>query len=337
MFTIRHQYVERDCRTICTERLYADEVVRFLYSSARENAPILFKMVTGSRASSLLGFLKYQIPFKRMVFGKKRFLQTIGIDLKECLDNPDNLDTVKKIFERKLRYWVCRPMPDDPGMIVSPSDSRIIVGSFCRTSSLFIKDKFFDYEELLGRNKREWLNAFLQGTFAVFRLTPEKYHYNHTPVAGKVIDFYEIDGTYHACNPGAVVSVVTPYSKNKRVITIIDTDVPGGTKAGLVAMIEIVALMIGKIVQCYSGNRYDSPRKVCTGTFLEKGFPKSLYRPGSSTNVLIFQKGRVRFAEDVVDNMVRPGVESRFSWGFGMPLAETDVKVRSFIARAIQQ
>lgn len=334
MFTTRHQYVERDSCIVCTERLYADKAVRFLYSSARENAPALFRVLTSSRASRLLGFLNYGIPFKRMVFGRKRFLQTLNIDTKECLDNPGSLDTVKKIFERKIRYWEYRPMPDDPGAIVSPSDSRVVVGSFCDTSSLFIKGKFFDYEELLGRNKKEWLNAFLQGNFAVFRLTPEKYHYNHTPVAGKILDFYEIDGEYHACNPGAVVTVITPYSKNKRVVTVIDTDVPGGTKAGLVVMIEVVALMIGKIVQRYSEERYDSPQRIYPGMFLQKGFPKSLYRPGSSTNVLIFQKNRVRFAEDLIRNMFRQGIESRFSRGFGMPLAETDIKARSFLAHA---
>ena len=53
--------------------------------------------------------------------------------------------------------------------------------------------------------------------------------------------------------PGAVVALVTPYSKNSRVVTIIDTEVPGGTGVGLVAMIEVVALMIGEVVQCYSG------------------------------------------------------------------------------------
>jgi phosphatidylserine decarboxylase len=200
---------------------------------------------------------------------------------------------------------------------------------------LFIKDKFFDYEEMFGADKRTWLAAFRDGDFAVFRLTPEKYHYNHTPVAGKIIDFYQIPGTYHACNPHAVVSVVTPYSKNKRVVTIIDTDVEGGTNAGLVAMIEVVALMIGDIVQCYSEKQYESPVAVGTGMFVKKGVPKSLFRPGSSTVVLIFPKDRVRFADDIAANMFYPDAESIFSHGFGKSLIETEVKVRSFIASSL--
>jgi len=335
MFTTQHQYIERDSGKICTERLYADRAVKFLYSNAMENAPMLFRALISAWGSSLLGYINYNTIPGAKVSWKKGSLHSVGINLDECVDSPDNLNTIKKVFERKIRYWECRPMPEEPCTIISPSDSRVIVGSFCETSSLFLKGKFFDYEELLGRNKREWLRAFLDGKFAVFRLTPEKYHYNHTPVAGKVVDFYELDGNYHACNPGAVVAIVTPYSKNKRVITVIDTDVPGGAKAGLVAMIEIVALMIGKIVQCYSEERYDLPQQMRTGMFLKKGLPKSLYRPGSSTTVLIFQKERVRFAEDLIRNMSRQGVESRFSRGFGISLAETDVRVRSSIASAV--
>jgi phosphatidylserine decarboxylase len=210
----------------------------------------------------------------------------------------------------------------------------MLLGSFTETSSLFIKGKFFDYEEMIGANKAKWLTTFQDGDFAIFRLTPEKYHYTHTPVAGKVIDFYPISGSYHACNPNAVVSVVTPYSKNKRVVTIIDTDVEGGSQAGIVAMIEVVALMVGDIVQCYSEHGYDEPLSVGTGIFVKKGFPKSLFRPGSSTVVLIFQKDKVRFADDITANMFYPDAQSIYSHSFGKSLVETDVRVRSYIGSA---
>ncbi len=172
--------------------------------------------------------------------------------------------------------------------MVSPADSRLIVGSFNETSALFLKGRFFDFEGLLGREKAVWLAAFAGGDYAIFRLTPDKYHYNHTPVAGVVRDFYQVTGQYHACNPSAVVAEVTPFSKNTRTVTVIDTDVAGGTGAGLVAMIEVTALMIGEVVQCYSSERYEKPRPVTPGMFLERGCPKSLYRPGSSTDVLLF-------------------------------------------------
>ena len=128
-------------------------------------------------------------------------------------------------------------MPLDTRTIVSPSDSRVLVGSFAETSHLFLKDKFFSLEELLANRVFPWKSYFQKGDFAIFRLTPEKYHYNHTPVAGRIVDFYEIEGDYNSCHPRAIISMATPFSKNKRVVTIIDTDVDDGTQVGLVAMV----------------------------------------------------------------------------------------------------
>ena len=116
-------------------------------------------------------------------------------------------------------------------------------------------------------------------------------------------------------------------------ITIIDTDVTGGTGVGLVAMIEVVALMIGDIAQRYSDEEYHNPRGIEPGMFLQRGSPKSLFRPGSSTTVLLFQENRVEFAGDLLRNQCRAGIESRYSLGLGKPLVETDVKVRSTIGR----
>lgn len=332
-----HQYIEREDGAVRTEKLFSDRLINLLYHQVRENAPLLFRLLTGARMSSLLGHINFDAPLPGGFVKRRRFLVESGIDLYECVHTPAYFDTPRKIFERQIRYWLCRPMPEDPRAVVSPADARILVGSFRASSHLFLKEKFFSFAEFLGSDKGEWLRAFDGGDFAVFRLTPDKYHYNHTPVAGVVKDIYDMAGSYHSCNPGAVVEIVTPYSKNKRVVTIIDTDVPGGTNVGLVAMIEVVALMIGDIVQAYSTEGYYNPQPVLPGMFLQKGEPKSLYRPGSSTDVLIFQAGRVRFAEDLVNNMHNNQVQSRFSLGFGRPLVETDVKVRSLIATATDQ
>jgi len=299
--------------------------------------PLLYRLLVSGRASRLLAFLNYDSLIGAKLLGSKQFLYTHRVNLEECLDPPEQLTTMRKVFERQIRYWDCRPLPDDPRTVVSPADARVLVGSFAETSSLFLKGKSFDYEELLGHDNGRWTQAFAHGDFAIFRLTPDKYHYNHTPVAGIVSAFYEIPGGYQPCNPGVIVAAVTPYSKNKRFVTIIDTDVPGGTRVGLIAMVEIVALMIGDVVQCYSEERYDAPRPISQGMFLQRGLPKSLYRPGSSTTVLIFQSGRAQFADDLVRNMFRSGVRSRFSQGFGRPLVETDVTARSYIARVVGQ
>jgi phosphatidylserine decarboxylase len=89
--------------------------------------------------------------------------------------------------------------------------------------------------------------------------------------------------------------------------------------------------MIGDILQCYSGRKYDCPKKIEPGMMVFSGQPKSLFRPGSSVDVLMFQGGRVAFSKDIVANLHHQRAVSRFSRGFDKPLVETEVKVRSQI------
>jgi phosphatidylserine decarboxylase len=330
-----HQYIVRETGLVRSETLYADSQLAWLYCDAREKARWLFDALTSGGFSKFLSWMHYDM---RQHLTKKQIchaMRELGINMEEIADEVRRYQSLREIFERKIRYADFRPMPDSPGAVLSPADARVLLGSFSATSAVFIKEKFFDYTELIGMDRIHWLTRFADGDFAVFRLTPDQYHYNHVPVSGVVADHYEISGRYHSCNPGAVVREVTPLSKNRRVITVIDTDTCAGTRIGCVAMIEVVAMMIGDIVQCYSDTAYDDPKGMVPGMTLKRGQPKSLFRPGSSTTVLIFEKDRIRFSEDLWWNMFRRSVSSRFSQGFGMPLVETDVRVRSEIGQRI--
>ena len=324
-----HQYIDRSSQQIVTEHLIGDRSVSFLYSTVRENAPSLFRALTSGRMSSLLSIYHYDF-LDRCKARNSRLFSKLNIDWRECLESPAYYDTPRKVFERQIRYWETRPMDDDPNSLVSPADSRVLVGSFTEMSTLFIKEKLFTPEELFGAGSK-WHSHFIAGDFAVFRLTPDKYHYNHLPVSGRVADIYEVDGHYHSCNPTALISLASLYAKNKRVVTVIDTDVEGGSKVGLVAMIEVVALMIGDIVQAYSRERYADPQPIKPGMFVAKGAPKSVYRPGSSTDIVIFEPGKIAFSRDLIHNSRRSDVKSRFTNRLGRPLVETDIKVRSTI------
>jgi phosphatidylserine decarboxylase len=330
-----HQYIDRGLGSIRDEELFCDRVIEYLYSRVREKAPVLFDAVISARASSLLGFVNYDLPLGARISGANALIRRLGIDISECVEAPSYYNTARRIFERRIRYATVRPMTNDGSVVVSPADSRMFTGSLNEESVLFIKDKFFSFGEFLGRPN--WTQLFAGGDFAIFRLTPDKYHYNHAPVSGVVRDFYEIEGAFHSCNPTAVISEVTPFSRNRRAVTIIDTDVPGGSGCGLVAMVEVAALMIGQIVQAYAASGYDPHEPVRPGLFLSMGQPKSLYRPGSSLDVLIFEPGRVEFSPDLVANQFRGDVGSRFSSWLGRPWVETDVRVRESIARVINQ
>jgi len=338
MNQLTHQFIDRDSCEIVTERPIGDRAVHFLYHRLRENCPVMFRMLTSARVSSLLAWWQYDLAggwagrTGRDSGARGRALfASIGADFRECVEPLSFFDSPRKVFERRIRYWATRPMNENPRSVVAPADSRVLIGGLAETSGLPIKEKYFDLKELLGPSG-PWRARFCNGDFAVFRLTPDKYHYNHLPVSGRVVDFYGLDGSYHSCNPSAFIAMASLVAKNRRIVTIIDTDVPAGSQVGYVAMIEVVALMIGDIVQACSEERYDRPRAPQPGMFLTRGCPKSLFRPGSSTVVLLFESGRIRFAQDLIDNSLRRDVQSRFSGFFGRPLVETDVRVRSEIA-----
>lgn len=328
-----HQYIERETREIRQEILYQDTLIQFLYTTAREKLPLFYKAVTSKHLNSLLAFLSFETFVGKTLLYNQRLIKQMGIDLSECLEPAPVLNTPKSIFQRKIRYWECRPMDEDHRSLASPVDGKLLLGSLNCSSLLYIKEKFFELEELLL--KRRWVEVFKGGDLVICRLTPEKYHYVHMPTTGVAVDFYETDGSYHSCNPLATITLVTPFSKNKRAITIIDTDVKNGSHMGFVGIIEVAALMIGGIKQCYSDYRYDNPKPITIGMYLKKGQPKSLFMPGSSTVVLLFQPNKVKFSEDLVQNMKNNLVLSRYTTGFGIPLAETDTKVRSTIGKAI--
>ncbi|MBE0582872.1 MAG: phosphatidylserine decarboxylase, partial [Desulfofustis sp.] len=184
----RHQYIERASGVVRSERLFGDPLVRLLYGPARERAPVLFKALTSARMSSLLGWWCYDRPHLIPRHGHA-LLRSFGVDPEECCETAAFYDSYRKVFERQIRYWHCRPLPADPEAIVAPADARVLIGSQAETSLLLIKEKLFGIDELLG-DKAPFLKRFTAGDFAVFRLTPDKYHYNHLPVSGRVIDLY---------------------------------------------------------------------------------------------------------------------------------------------------
>ncbi len=322
----KHYYVDRKTGSSIEEQLFGDKTIRYLYSTVRENASFIFNLAVSKHTTKLLSFFNYNKKLSQDTL--KRYISKLNINTEEIYE-VESIKTLEDLFMRKIRYWEKRPMDSSENIIVSPADSKMVVGSLNENSLIPLKNKFFHLDELLY--KEEWINKFSDGDFAIFRLTPDEYHYNHLPVSGVVEDIYELDGAYHSCNPAATVAVCSPLSKNRRVVTIINTDVPNGSKIGKVAFIEVVAMMIGQIMQAYSEEKYDDPRPLKVGDFAQKGQPKSVYKPGSSTDIVIFEKGKVSFDDDILFHSRRKDLFSRYTLGFGKALVEIKVRVRERI------
>jgi phosphatidylserine decarboxylase len=331
----QHQFVDRLTSEVRSETLLYDRHIRWMYSTLRESAPWLFKWIsTSPTINDWLATINFDKPIRDAHSVISSLVVDAGVRMDELLEPLPASPTWRDFFGRKIRFWEHRPLPPDPRRIVAPCDSRMLLGNLRQQSKLLIKEKFFSLSELLG-NREALVDKFRYADWAIFRLTPEMYHYNHCPVAGVVVDFYEIGGAYHSCNPTACVETITPYSKNRRFVTIFDTDVSGGTGIGKVAMIEVVALLIGRVRQCYSHAQYKLPTTMYEGLMCKRGSVKSVFEPGSSTVVLLFEDHRLEFDSDLVSNQARTDAFSRFGQGFAVPMVETELQVRSGIGTAL--
>jgi phosphatidylserine decarboxylase len=102
---VSHQYIDRVSGRVLAEPLYADRLLRLVYAAPWEDRSWILRTVTSARTSQLLGFLNYDLPFGWMLWGIDRFVRQLGVDLSECVESVERLDSPRKLFQRQIRYW----------------------------------------------------------------------------------------------------------------------------------------------------------------------------------------------------------------------------------------
>jgi phosphatidylserine decarboxylase len=330
-----HQYIDRQSGAVVSEPVAGDRFIRWLYEDIGRRKPGLLNALTGQFMTKLLAWFVFSAPFlKNDVDG---FAKANGIALDDVLGDSAQLKTRTQLFLRKLDYEKHRPIPSNKGVAVSVADAKLIAFDLREQSSLFIKNRFFDLPEFLG-NKNKWVEKFEEGTCLVFRLAPPDYHWFHTPVAGVIEDQYLIDGHYYSVNPRAIRSVSAVLSKNARQVVIIDSDVEGGSGLGSVAVIPVAAQVIGGIALSYCEHLYDDPAQPKPGLRVKPGLPLGYFAPGSSTVVVLFEKGRAEVSPDIVELNRREDLSTLYTADiFGRAVAEVGVRARQEIARAAME
>jgi hypothetical protein len=151
MNRVEHRYIDRATGNVVREHLLADAVIGALYPPALENAPWLTRLASSRYVSRALGYLNYDNLLSSRATGMLRFLRQSGIQLSEFVGNLSEYDTPRKIFERQIRYWNCRPMPANPRAVLCPADARALLGSMKESSGLFLKKKFSRFPSCWAR------------------------------------------------------------------------------------------------------------------------------------------------------------------------------------------
>ncbi len=275
------EYVDRKTGKLKEEKVPGDGGLHFLYHSALGKF-FLELMIKRKFASSLYG--KYQ-DTERSSRKIKSFIEEQNIDMNDYLvSDYRKYRTFNDFFYRKIDPEK-RPMPKDKNILISPADSRALFYENINQDFLFpVKGYNMNLKNLLMND--ELCRSFSGGSLAVFRLCPSDYHRFHFIDDCLVKKEKFIDGDYYSVNPIALDSVEDLFSKNKRNLTLLETE-----NFGDMIYIEVGATFVGSIIQTYNSE-----------TANRKGDEKGYFKFGGSTVILLFQNGKVNFDRDLIEN-----------------------------------
>ncbi len=269
--------------TVTEERQFGSAALRLLYDS-RWGGPL--------RALAVRPLVSELAALPRRGSRSARdiapFCADYGVAVDDFVRPPGGWASFADFF---VRDWVAgaRPLPDDPDVLLSPADAKLLVVPLGADPGLVVKEVAYRLEDLLG-------DAALAARFAggwafVLRLTVDDAHRYVHAASGTCRGHRRLGGVLHTVGPRAGRRPVL--AQNRREYAVVDTD-----RFGTLVQAEIGAILVGRI-----------RNHACRGD-VRRGSEKGRFELGGSTVVLLCEAGRVIPDADLVAWSSR-GVETR--------------------------
>lgn len=259
---------------------------KFLYDSSAGG--FLLHGVVHPLPSKLVGAFLSSGASKHLI---PSFVRRNDIDVSEFEEGP--YASFNEFFYRKIKPGKREIEPSERS-VVSPCDGKIQIFKINESSRFEIKGLPYTIGTLL-RNA-ELTERYQGGTLMLIRLAVDDYHRYSYPVSGREKGSIKIKGRFHTVNPFAAERRPI-YSDNSREYSLIDTE-----SLGTVLMMEVGAMMVGKIVNKHS-----------VGS-VTRGQEKGYFRFGASSIVLCFEKDKIIPDADIVENS-KKGIETKVCLG----------------------
>ena len=266
--------------TTFTEEVYGEGAVRFAYATAAGRVLTRF-LLARAFVSRLFGWYMSRPGSRARI---RPFIEQYGIDASEFARPVESFRSFNEFFHRELRPGA-RPVDPDPDSVVFPADGRHMgwtaLGS---EAGVFVKGQRWDLPSLLG-NDPGLTRRFSGGTLVLSRLCPVDYHHFHFPVGGRCGPVTWQGRDLFSVNPIALRQTLAYLWTNKRALTLVETE-----HCGTCCFIEIGATNVGSIRH----------RPLPGDNLVAKGDPKGWFEFGGSSVITLFEKGRVRLSEDLL-------------------------------------
>ncbi len=237
---------------------------------------IILKLLICKPISKIVGAFLNSPMSKPMI---KKFVKNNNIDL--SLYENENYSCYNDFFTRKIKLEN-RVMVDDKNAFISPADSRLLVLDINDNLKFKIKNGYYSLETLLDDKKLA--DEFSGGKLLIFRLCVDDYHRYCFIDNGKILNNKYINGKLHTVQPIALEKDDF-FKENSREVTVIETENFGKT-----AMVEIGAMMVGKIINHN------------TNGIAKKGEEKGYFEFGGSTVCVVLKKNEVEFDDEIINN-----------------------------------
>lgn len=219
------------------------------------------------------------------------FVKKTGIDMQDYEEQ--KYHSYNEFFTRRIRPEA-RCIDQTPEHFISPCDCRLSVYPIIREGRVCIKHTGYTAAELLKDEKLA--KKYEQGYMWVFRLCVDDYHRYIYVDHGKESQRRQIRGVLHTVNPAAN-DVYPIYKENTREYSLLKSE-----HFGTVLMMEVGALMVGKIIN------HPVKKQV------QRGEEKGHFAFGGSTIILMTQQGKVNPDTDLLKHSAK-GIETRVLMG----------------------
>ncbi|MFH1497313.1 MAG: archaetidylserine decarboxylase [Verrucomicrobiota bacterium] len=277
------QFFDRYRRTLLTEQIYGEKWLRWSYETAPGRLGVE-ALVKRAVFSQWYGWRMSRPASARKVLP---FIVDYGLDVEEFARPPLSFKTFNDFFYRRLKAGA-RPVAAGADVAVLPADGRhLAFPDVDAAAGFYIKGAKFTLAELLGDAALG--EEFAGGSLVISRLCPVDYHRFHFPVNGTPGEPVLLNGSLYSVSPVALRRNVSYLVQNKRMRTLVDSP-----EFGRVAVLEIGATCVGSISE-----------EFVAGRPVAKGDPKGWFAFGGSCVATVFQKGRIRFEDDLVEQSAR--------------------------------
>lgn len=296
-------YFDRKTKRVEEEKIYGEFFLKFFYSPKKKGkgfSKILLPLFT-----KFPGFSRCYAALQKTALSRRKitpFIEKYKVHIEDFVEPAGGYRSFDSFFSRKIKPS-SRQIDPRENVAIMPADGRYLVfPDISSTERVFVKGQHFSLEQLLGC--KDLAQKYQNGSLVIARLCPTDYHRFHFPFHCIPKETKLIQGPLYSVNPLALRQKIDILSSNKKMITTLESQLFGD-----VLYIEVGATAVGSIQQTFT-----------PGKMVSKGDEKGYFEFGGSTVLLLFEKDRIQFDQDLIET-AQMSLEIKASFGESLGVA----------------